>query len=108
MTRQKVFWLVVLLILIAVSIFFYFYFNKKETETPIPPAVEKTPAEIKEEKEREVLKKVNSTQPILVEPVKEEIMRDTLEDFKPAPSQNKLTEEEMRKALLEANSQVNP
>lgn len=108
MMRQKVFWLVVILVLIIVSIFFYFYIKNKEAEVPVPPVVEKTPAEIKEESEREVLKKINSTKPTPVEPVKEEVMRETLEDFKPAPSQNKLSEEEMRKILLEANSQSNP
>lgn len=108
MTRQKVFWLVVILVLIAVSIFFYFYIKNKEVEVYIPPVVEKTPAEIKEEAEREALKKLDASKPKPAEPVAEEVMRETLDDFKPAPSVKKPTEEEMRKRLLEANSQANP
>lgn len=108
MMRQKVFWFVFVLVLIAVSIFFYFYIKNKEVEVYVPPAVEKTPEEIKEESEREALKKLNANNPKPAEPVAEEVMRETLEDFKPAPSVKKLTEEEMRRRLLEANSEANP
>ncbi len=105
MSRQNIILLLSLLIILVIFASFYFY--KKSKDTYVPPVVEQTPLEKKEAAEREELKKINtSVKP--VEPKQEEKMRNELEEFQPAPSANTLSEEDMRKALLELNSPSNP
>jgi uncharacterized protein YxeA len=105
MSRQNIILLVSILIILVIFVGFYFYKKNKNSYTP--PVVEQTPLEKKEAAEREELKKINtSVKP--VEPKQEEKMRDQLEEFEPAPSVKTLSEEDMRKALLELNSPSNP